>query len=181
MFIAKERKQMKWKNGLDVAANVAILCVCILIGVIGVKKFLLSDAHADARSAADMLRQGSHVELASVNWNRADRTLVLALSTKCHFCDDSADFYRRLAPAAAAAGVPVVAVFPQSVDEARVHWTSQNLPLSGVDFAQSSAGKLPIPGTPTLLLVDRKGVVLRAWTGKQPSPGEAEIIHAVQQ
>jgi len=168
---------MKWKNGLDVAANVAILCVCILIGVIGVKKFLLTDAHG----AVDMPRKGSQMELASVNWGRADRTLVLALSTKCHFCDDSADFYRRLAPAAAAAGVPMVAVFPQPIDEARAHWTSQSLPLEGVDFAQAPAAKLQVPGTPTLILVDRKGVVLRAWSGKQPSPGEAEIIHAVQQ
>ena len=90
---------MKWKSGLDVAANVAILGVGILIGVIGVKKFLLSNTHG----VVDIPRKGSRMELASVNWGRADRTLVLALSTKCHFCDDSADFYRRLAPAAAAA------------------------------------------------------------------------------
>jgi hypothetical protein len=168
---------MKWKSGLDVAANVAILGVCILIGVIGVKKFLLSNTHG----VVDIPRKGSRMELASVNWGRADRTLVLALSTKCHFCDDSADFYRRLAPAAAAAGVPVVAVFPQSVDEARMHWTSQSLPLAGDDFAQTPSGGLPISGTPTLILIDRKGVVLRAWAGKQPTSGEAEIFHAVQQ
>jgi hypothetical protein len=168
---------IKWKSGLDVAANVAIVCVCILIGVIGVKKFLLNDPH----NAADMPRKGSQIELGSVNWGRAERTLVLALSTHCHFCNESADFYRRLAPAAAAAGVPVVAVFPQSIDEARAHWVSQNLPLTGVDFSQVSAGGLPVSGTPTLILVDRKGVVLRAWAGKQPASGEAEIIHAVQQ
>lgn len=68
---------MKWKCGLDVTANVAILCVCILIGVIGVKKFLLSDPHA----AADMLQKGSRIELPGVDWGRADRTLMLALST----------------------------------------------------------------------------------------------------
>lgn len=168
---------MKWKSGLDVAANVAILGVCILIGVIGVKKFLLDDPHA----AAHLLRKGSRIELPGVDWGRADRTLVLALSTQCHFCDDSSEFYRRLAPEAAAAGVPLVAVFPQSTDEARTHWMSQSLPLTGVEFIQAPAGRLPISGTPTAVLLDRKGVVLRAWTGKQPASGEAEIIHAVQQ
>jgi hypothetical protein len=168
---------IKWKSGLDVAANVAILSVCILIGVIGVKKFLLNDAHA----AVDMPRKGSQIDLAGVDWGRADRTLVLALSTQCHYCNESADFYRRLAPAAVSAGVPVVAVFPQSTDEARAHWTGQDLPLAGVDFVQVPAGRLPISGTPTLIVVDRKGVILRAWAGKQPSSGEAEIIHAVQQ
>ena len=168
---------IKWKSGLDVAANVAILCVCILIGVIGVKKYLLNDPH----NSVDVPRKGSQIELSGVNWGRAERTLVLALSTHCHFCNDSSDFYRRLAPAATAAGVPVVAVFPQSTDEARAHWTSQNLPLTGVVFSQIPAGGLPVSGTPTLILVDSKGVVLRAWTGKQPASGEAEIIHAVQQ
>jgi len=168
---------IKWKSGLDVAANVAILCVCILIGVIGVKKFLLSDPH----SANDMPKRGSQIELSGVNWGRTERTLVLVLSTHCHFCNDSIDFYRRLTPAAAAAKVPVVAVFPQSVDEARAYWSNQNLPLTGVDFSKVPAEGLPISGTPTLILVDRKGVVLRAWAGKQPASGEAEIIHAVQQ
>ena len=167
---------IKWKSGLDVAANVAILCVCILIGVIGVKKFLLNDPH----NAVDMPRKGSRIEIGGVNWGRADRTLVLALSTHCQFCNDSADFYRRLTPVATSAGVPVVAVFPQSIEEARTHWTGLNLPLAGVDFAQTSTGRLPISGTPTLIMVDRKGVVLRAWAGIQPASGEAEIIHAVQ-
>lgn len=166
----------KWKNGLDVASNVAILCVCILIGIIGVKKFLLTDSHA----AVMMPPKGARIELDRINWGRADHTLVLALSTHCHFCNESADFYRRLAPVAAAAKVPLVAVFPQPVDEARAHWISENLPLTGVDFIQSAAGSLPISGTPTLILVDRNGVVLRAWAGKQPTSGEAEIIHAVQ-
>ena len=168
---------MKWKSGLDVAANVAILGVCILIGTIGVKKFLLNDPHA----AADMLRKGSRMELPGVDWGRADRTLLLALSTQCHFCDESSEFYRRLAPKASAAGVPLVAVFPQSTNEAHTHWTSQSLPLTGVEFVQVPAGRLPISGTPTVVLINRKGVVLRTWTGKQPASGEAEIIREVQQ
>lgn len=167
----------KWKNGLDIAVNVAILGVCILIGIIGVKKFLLNDAHA----AIQIPQKGLKIELAGVNWSRADRTLVLALNTQCHYCNDSADFYRRLAPAAASAGVPVVAVFPQSSDEARAHWSGQDLPLTGVEFIQAPPGRLPVSGTPTLLMVDRKGVILRAWTGKQPASGEAEILHSVQQ
>lgn len=168
---------IKWKSSLDVAANVAILCVCILILVIGAKKFLLSNP----QRIAEIPRKGMRIELANANWGRAERTLLLALSTQCHYCNDSTDFYRRLAPVAAAAGVPIVAVFPQVTEEARAHWTEQNLPLAGVEFIQAPSGGLPIPGTPTLILVDRKGVVLRAWAGKQPASGEAEIIHAVQQ
>lgn len=167
---------VKWKSGLDVAANLAILSVCILIGFIGVRKFLLGEAHAP-----EILREGSRLEIPSVDWSHANHTLVLVLSTGCHFCNESADFYRRLAPIASTARVPVVAVFPQPIEEARTHWTSQNLPLIGVSFAQVPGGKLPVAGTPTVILVDHKGVVLRAWTGKQTASGEAAIIDLVQE
>lgn len=168
---------MKCKSGLDVAASVATLAVCVLIGVIGVKKFLLNDT----RAPADVLRTGTRIVLPGVVWSHADRTLMLALSTQCHFCDESSEFYRRLEPEAVAARVPIVAVFPQPVDVARAHWTGESLPVSGIEFVQAPAGKLPISGTPTVALLDSKGIVLRAWTGKQPASGEAEIIHEVEQ
>lgn len=166
----------KWKSRLDIAASIAILCVCVLIGVIGVKKFLLGDSH----HVVSLLKNGSRIELAGVDWSHADRTIVLALSTHCHFCDDSSGFYQRLLPVAGSAGVPVVAVFPQSVDEARAHWAAQHLPLSGIVVLHAPAGQLSISGTPTVILVNSKGVVLRAWTGEQSASGEAEIVHAVQ-
>jgi hypothetical protein len=167
----------KTKSSLDVAVNIAILCTCILIIVIGVKKFLLSDAH----SSGSMPQKGTHLRLDGVDWSRADRTIVLALSTQCHFCNESSVFYQRLENIAVTANEPLIAVFPQSVEEARSHWISQNISLAGVQFIQSPLEQLQVQGTPTLILVDRKGVVLRAWPGKQPESGEAEIIHAVRQ
>ena len=117
--------------------------------------------------------------LVGVDWSRANRTLVLALSTRCHFCTESSEFYRRLTPAAISAGIPVVAVFPQPVEEAQEHWEAQKLPLYGLKFVQ--AKQLPVSGTPTIILVDRSGTVIRTWAGKQQASGEADIIHNLQQ
>jgi len=166
----------RWKSSLEVAVNVAILCVCVLIGVIGVKKFLLHSPD----TAALMPQKGTRLELAGVDWSRADRTLVMALSTQCHFCSESAGFYQRLLPAATVSKVPVVAVFPQPTNEARAYWTSQNLPLGGVDLEQAPMERIRVSGTPTLIVVDRKGLILRAWAGKLPAQGEAEVIKAIQ-
>jgi hypothetical protein len=35
-------------------------------------------------------------------------------------------------------------------------------------------------GTPTLILLDRKGEVLRYWTGKLPAQGERRVPEAIQ-
>jgi len=167
----------KWKNVLDMASSIAILCVCVLIGIIGVRKYL----HSESLPSTDLPHKGTQIELAGIDWGAANRTLVLTLSTQCHFCNESSDFYRRLAPAAIAAKIPLVAVFPQSREEARAHWISEHLSTQGLEFVQVPSGRLPISGTPTLILVDHKGVVLRAWVGKLPPSGEAEVIHDVQQ
>jgi hypothetical protein len=165
-----------WKTRLDIAVNVAILCVCVLIAVIGVKKFLLNSAPP----AASMPKTGTHLRLAGVDWSRADRTLVMALNTHCHFCSESAGFYQRLLRAASVSKVPVVAVFPQPTAEAREYWASLDLALSGVDLQQAPLGGINVSATPTLIVVDRKGLIAGAWVGKLAARGEAEVIKQIQ-
>jgi len=165
-----------WKTRLDVAVNVAILSVCVLIAVIGVKKFLLNNA----APAASMPKTGTHLSLSGVDWSRADRTLVMALSTQCHFCSESAGFYQRLLRAASVSKVPVVAVFPQPTAEAREYWASHGLALGGVDLEQAPLKAISVSGTPTLIVVDRNGLVAGAWVGKLAARGEAEVIKQIQ-
>jgi hypothetical protein len=50
-----------------------------------------------------------------------------------------------------------------------------------VDFAQAPLDHVEVSGTPTLILVDRLGVVQRSWVGKQPAQGEAEVINTLEQ
>jgi hypothetical protein len=169
----------KWKNGSEVAANIAIVSLSILIGLIGVKRYLPGPGAAPPGIVAP--KQGTRLDLPGVDWRRASHTLVMALSTGCHFCSESARFYQRLLPAANASKTAVVAVFPQPTNEARAYWASHDLPLTGVDFARAPLDHLEVSGTPTLILVDRLGVVQRSWVGKQPAQGEAEVINTVEQ
>lgn len=169
----------KWKNASEIATNIAIVSLCILIGLIGVKRYLLGPAVAPPGILVP--KQGSRIDLPGMDWRRPNRTLVMALSTGCHFCSESSGFYQRLLPAASASKTAVVAVFPQPTNEARSYWASHDLPFKGVDFAQAPLDHLEVSGTPTLILVDRLGVVQRSWAGKQPAQGEAEVINAVEQ
>lgn len=167
----------KWKNGLETATNIAVLCVCILIAFIGVRKFLFTESSAPTIATP---KKGDHLDLPGVDWSRSDRTLVMALSTQCHFCSESVGFYQRLVPLASASKVAIVAVFPQPTNEARDYWTENQLPSADVDLQQSNLAHIEVFGTPTLLVVNRKGLIVRAWTGKLPAQGEAEVIKAVQ-
>jgi hypothetical protein len=176
---AEDSCDEQWKNASEIATNIAIFSLCILIGLIGAKRYLLGPVVAPPGILAP--EQGTRIDLPGVDWRRADHTLVMALSTGCHFCSQSSGFYQRLLPAASASKTAVVAVFPQPTNEARAYWASHDLPLTGVDFAQAPLDHVEVSGTPTLILVDRLGVVQRSWVGKQPAQGEAEVINTLEQ
>ncbi len=161
-----------WKQRLEVLTNVAIICVCVLIAVIGVKKFLLGGTPGAPVSGP---AKGARISLPEVDWSRADQNMVLVLSTQCHFCSESAEFYRRLLPQAGARKVQIVAVLPQSAEESRRYLTGLGLPVSDVAVRQSPLTEIQASGTPTLIVVDKKGVVTRTWFGKLGPQGEAEV------
>ncbi len=98
-------------------------------------------------------------------------------SSHCHYCTASMPFYRKLAPAARAAGTRIVAV---STEEIAVN--QEYLQANGVDpdaVLSSEQSKLKVESTPTLLLVGRDGRVVHSWIGQLPAAKEHEVLTAV--
>jgi hypothetical protein len=73
--------------------------------------------------------------------------------------------------------VRVIAILPDSVSQSRHYLTASGLSVS--EIRQSNIGSLGITGTPTVLLVDSLGIVLRAWEGKLPPTKEQEVFEAL--
>jgi hypothetical protein len=132
-----------------------------------------------ARAEAAAMRVGSPVPMSDVNWARNKRTLLLVLRDGCHFCADGADFYRRLAGEhAGRTGTNLVAVLPGSVGDSRKYLDHLGVPIT--DIRQSSLLRLGVNGTPTLLLVNEKGVVMKSWVGRLPTLEESEVVNALR-
>ena len=113
--------------------------------------------------------------LPGVDWGANSRTLVLAISTKCHFCADSAPFFQRISREKPA-GTKLLAVLPQDVDESRKYLEQQGVHVDDVE--QVSLDSIKVNGTPTLLLVDKAGTVADVWVGKL-EPGQQEEVLGV--
>jgi hypothetical protein len=72
----------------------------------------------------------------------------------------------------------LVAVFPDSEGEAR--GVLKDARLDSVRLASGiPLSRINVTGTPTLLLVDRRGVVSRAWPGELTPDGEGEVLKAL--
>jgi thioredoxin-related protein len=111
--------------------------------------------------------------LPGVDWAGNKRTLVLALSTQCHFCTDSAPFFQRIQKEAAK-NVRMLAVLPQAVEDSRKYLEGEGVHVEDVKQAQLST--IGVTGTPTLLLVDSTGKVADAWQGKLQPEQEAGVL-----
>ncbi len=162
---------------IELLANVSIIAVVLLLGAVVVRQYLTGGGQQQSRSAAFLIQPGSKIDLPGVDWSKSSRTLLLALQKGCHFCTDSAPFYRRLAPVASEKNVRLVAVLPQEQSEARQYLADLGVTIN--DVRQASLDSLSVRGTPTLILVDEKGLVIDSWVGKLPGDGEAKVLNRI--
>lgn len=161
---------------LEMLANLMTIVVSLLLSVVLVKVFLLPQPPASRASAArPQAGRGTSLKgsLPGIDWAKNKRTLVLALSTQCHFCTDSAPFFQRIQKETAK-NVKMLAVLPQAVGDARKYLEQEGVHVDDVKQAQLST--IGVTGTPTLLLVDGTGKVADVWPGKLQPEQEAGVL-----
>jgi len=165
---------------LRLTAYVAVLTLCLMRGweYVHDPSREIQSARADPHSALASI-VGKRLDITDHSWGARRATLVFALSTRCHFCSESADFYRKIVLEVIPAmpvSIGTVALMPES-DTASLAYARDTL---GIRFDKISH-EVPhkIVGTPTVLLVDQSGIVMNAWLGKLSAIQESELIQAV--
>jgi hypothetical protein len=170
---------MSISGKIETTANIATIVAAVLLSAVVVRTYVFPNAIA--RSIAPVstpeIIKGKNVDgrALGVDWKKNRRTLVLAISTTCHFCKDRVPFYQKLA--ATGTDVKMIAVLPQPVTESQQY-------LSGVgvhvdEVKQATLGALGIRGTPTLLLVNDAGVVTDVWVGRLQPDQETQVLTAL--
>ncbi|HEX8688101.1 MAG TPA: hypothetical protein VF736_09370 [Pyrinomonadaceae bacterium] len=175
---------LKLDKRIELLSNIAIIVVCVLLVFTLAKRY--SDPEPGAAAAAARKSRsgeqdlvGKKVSLPDVDWAGNGRTLVLALQTGCHFCTDSAPFYKELVKRQAGRqGLQLVAVLPQPVEQGKGYLNTLGVSIDNV--RQSPLNNLGVVGTPTLLLVDNNGSVVNAWRGRLDSNREREVLERLQ-
>lgn len=122
---------------------------------------------------------GSKLQLADENWAANGQTLVIVMQIGCGFCEAMAPFYKEVTDKLIGRkNLHVVAVFPQPVDEGKSFLADQGF-LNASDVKQATLKSLSVNSTPTVLLVDKTGVVTKLWNGNLDDHQKAELTAAV--
>ncbi|MBZ5503922.1 MAG: redoxin family protein [Acidobacteriia bacterium] len=163
-----------WYNVADLAkkvetgANYAIILVSLVIAVVLVRSHLLQRPENPRQISA-----GTRFALRDVDWRGNERNVVFAISATCHFCTESAAFYRELSRLCKLHNVRTIAILPQPPEAAKEY--TKSLGVEFDEVLQARLSELEIYGTPTLLFVDNQGVVRNVWIGKLPNRAEKEV------
>jgi peroxiredoxin len=123
-------------------------------------------------------RVGDSVKLRGIDWAASEHTLLFVLRKDCSYCTSSRGFYKRaLEVVKHQPTVRTVAALPHEPSMAREYLTRM-----GLDFdiiVQVDFENLGIMITPSLFLVDRRGVIEQRWLGQLKFDKEAEVLSAI--
>ena len=164
---------------VEFVANIAIILVALSLVVVLAKRFVFNARNENQATDTIQSNVGAKVSQPDIDWSKSNKNLVLMLSDSCRYCTESAPFYKRLVQERRQRGTfRLTAVLPQPVSDGQKYLNGLGVDID--EIKQLSAGAIRIRGTPTILLVDRAGVVTEEWLGKLPPDKENEILSRLQ-
>ena len=160
---------------IELVANVVIILVAISLVVVLVKRFVFTSPSEPTVQS----NVGAKLSQPDIDWTKSNKNVVLMLSNTCHFCSESAPFYKRLVQEQTKRGTfRLTAVLPQPVSDGQKYLNGLGVEIN--EIKQLSPGGIRIQGTPTILLVNDAGVVTEEWLGKLPPEKEDEVLSRLQ-
>lgn len=165
---------------LDRVASLAIIVMCLLVGYdIVVSKPGVAVARSPTRPQPSTYSQGERLDdIPGLNFTAAQKTLILFIRSTCRYCTESMPFYRALiASATKNRSLQIAVVSTETVEATRAYLTEHGLSIDPTRVVHATG--LKVSGTPTLILVDGNGQVLRLWRGQIPKQGESKVLQLV--
>lgn len=161
----------KINQKIELTANVLIIVVAILLVGVIAQKYLLAPKQPERVQPT----VGTKINLPDTDLSAQPKNLILVLQKGCHFCSESAPFYKRLQESTKNKNVKLVAALPGNTEESAEYL--KQIGITNLEIRQSPMSNLQTGGTPTLILTNEKGEITHFWVGKLPAEKEDEVIN----
>lgn len=174
------------RKKLDVIANVAIIFAAIVLAIVLIRQQITRRAVDKQVTSSEELQSalnpGQKIQPPiGYDWGQHNRTLLIALRYGCSHCEKNMPFYGRVKDRVEKAGMStsLLSIFPDDSFVAQHDLDTHGLNglpyLANVNFA-----RLHVLGTPTLILIDNKGTIIRSWLGELSEHDQDEVIGALR-
>jgi len=157
------------------ALSAVVITTVVVLNFVG-----LGPSASSTRAEPPTYKPGDSFEVpVEMSFDTADKTIVLVLRSTCVFCTESMPFYRTLIAAAKSGGVTQAIVLGSEDEQTTRTYVSQHA-LEVDRVASVPSTSLKVSGTPTVVLVDRKGKVQNVWVGRPSSSDQRKMLEAVR-
>jgi hypothetical protein len=163
-------------SNLERATHICLISVSVVsLALLMERRFA---PKVDPRPSAQEL-VGKHLDVPGLNWKSSHLNAVFYISARCHFCRDSMPFYRQVSERQNGnrQRVALSVLSPEGPEELKKLLAKENI---AVDGFYRTPRNVSFRGTPTLLLVDDRGIVLRAFEGKLDQSREREFLRIIE-
>jgi thioredoxin-related protein len=160
-------------NKLEALTNIATVITCAVICVVLLARTGTSD---DRRGEDPSYKLGETVDIKNVDYSLAPKTLVMFVRSNCRFCTNSMELYRKIieSPAHRNGQFRVVAITPEESEVTAEYLSSHEVVVDGVVSVGQTETRFS--GTPTLLVVDKRGKITGSMRGQLPEKQARELL-----
>ena len=111
------------------------------------------------------------------DWGSQEKTIILALSTTCIYCTDSAGFYRTLVDKfGESKEIRIIGVFSEEKEVGEKYLQKLGVKINFIE--QASLADINVVATPTIILIDKNRRVVDSWVGKLNETSQTEVLKA---
>ncbi len=160
-------------------ANLAVVVMSVVVTYTAVDRFTMSRPPAPRVEYTVGEQTGTTFQ--DTRYNEVDLTALLVISSTCHFCEENGAFFRRLVALkeiARPGGYRTVILAADGVSRARAFAAAHRLAVDDVRTVPAAASSR-FTGTPTLLVIDKQGLVVGRWTGVLSDDKANDVIQLV--
>jgi hypothetical protein len=163
---------------VEFAANLALIVAVVIGATVWLRRpDTAGPLHnmSDARAISQYPTVGTQIVLPGVDWSAHKATLVVAISSACHYCVASAPFYSEITRSTHVA--PIVVVMPQGELDAQAFLREHA--ITPHNLVSASLASIQVNATPTLLLISASGIVTKAWVGELTNIQRHDVIESL--
>jgi thioredoxin-related protein len=159
---------------LEKATNVAVILAASVF--IGTTLYRLVPERRNAPAPGAEI--GAPLDLKGVPFSQTKSTLLLVLRSTCVFCTASMPLYREIMSERSPATLRMIAVGAEPTETMRGYLKQHGVTVD--DVFTTHGNPLSIIGTPTLLLVDKNGILRHQWIGRLPDAKGRQVLDIIR-
>jgi hypothetical protein len=125
------------------------------------------------------IREGQNIYIDNYDWPATQRTVLLAVSTTCQQCTESAAFFRELVAASRARPYQVIVASAESAQSTAVYLARLGV-TEDVEIRQVSLSQIGIQDVPAVAILDNAGTVESVMLGKLTPHQQKEVFRYLQ-